>query len=37
MNKKFFNLYYLGAMEEYDMPDEHFEIIAKRKRHAPLY
>ncbi|KAL5503817.1 hypothetical protein ACEPAH_7888 [Sanghuangporus vaninii] len=27
-----FNFYYLGVMEDYEMDDEHFEALAKRKR-----
>ncbi|EJD06390.1 uncharacterized protein FOMMEDRAFT_144464 [Fomitiporia mediterranea MF3/22] len=31
---KYFNLYYLGAMEDYDIPDEVFKIVAQRERDA---
>lgn len=27
-----FNFYYLGVMEDYEMDDEHFEVLAKRRR-----
>ncbi|KAL5503826.1 hypothetical protein ACEPAH_7897 [Sanghuangporus vaninii] len=27
-----FNFYYLGVIEDYEMDDEHFEALAKRKR-----
>ncbi|KAI5120200.1 hypothetical protein M0805_006306 [Coniferiporia weirii] len=36
-DRKFFNFYFLGVLEEYDMSEEHFEIIARRRRGAPLY
>ncbi|KAI5120201.1 hypothetical protein M0805_006307 [Coniferiporia weirii] len=31
-NKERFNFYFLGTMDDYSMPEEHFEIIAGRRR-----
>ncbi|KAL5526939.1 hypothetical protein ACEPAF_8666 [Sanghuangporus sanghuang] len=34
LDRRVFNLYYLGAMEDFPMPDDQFQIIAGRERHA---
>ncbi|KAL5526122.1 hypothetical protein ACEPAG_7460 [Sanghuangporus baumii] len=34
LDRRVFNLYYLGAMEDFPMPDDHFEVIAGRERHG---
>ncbi|THH09310.1 hypothetical protein EW145_g2115 [Phellinidium pouzarii] len=36
-DRKLFNFYFLGVLEDYEMSEEHFEIVARRRRGAPLY
>ena len=35
LSRRVYNMYYLGAMEDFPMPDHHFEIVSgQRKRNS---
>ena len=32
LDMQYFSIYFLGGMDDFPMPDEHFKIVAKRER-----